>query len=66
MKLVNEKGQELGMSKETNLLTTSPIFRSVRHIASELIVETFHATLQLSIELYGDGMWSTNVAAGNQ
>ena len=33
-KSLNEKGQELGMLLETNLLTTSPVLRSVQHIVS--------------------------------
>ena len=33
------------MLYETNLLTTTPILRSVRCIVSELFFEAFHATL---------------------
>ena len=40
-----EKGQELGMLLATNLLTTSPILRSVRYIVSDLFVKAFHAAL---------------------
>ena len=49
LKSFNEKGQELGMLCETNLLTASPILRSVRYIVSQLFVEAFHATLWSSV-----------------
>ena len=40
LKSLNEKGQELGMLKETNLLTTSSILRSVRYTVSGLICQS--------------------------
>ena len=48
-----------------NIFTTAPILMSVWYIVSELFLEAFHAIF-LNFNLYGDAMWSTNMAAGNQ